>query len=1733
MNPSRSIPSQIGSIEFGFLSSKDIKSLSVSRITNPTTFNSLLHPNVGGLYDPALGSFQNQPCATCHLRQLDGCPGHSGHIELPLKVYHPTYIDQLLRLLNGKCVFCHHFKIPRTAANRFISKLRLINVNALYEAASLDEQVAKVVNSESANIGSDSDAADDNETTIELQNRYVQKILKRKRREGTNTRADYTESVSEARKNLIKELMTEVGKDRLCGTCHGRSPRFRKERSVKVFMKGLNQKQMTHNANAELRMKNPLGIIAERRQREMNGVTPTKPRAPEDGRPDMMHYAVGGDGSDEASNSDGSQAGDALETEDMLLSKDIMEDRTTVRTTKKAATAADTYMGADEIHAAMVLLFEHESELLRLVYSPRSKGKILSALSADMFFIDTILVPPNRFRPENPGDGDAVTEHARNNLFKAILSCITSIQQIHQEMSGKKAAEQGRRIRGETELKMAQVELQENVNGLIDKGSSRFSNNERQADGIKQTLEKKEGLFRQNMMGKRVNFAGRSVISPDPNIETSEIGVPPVFASKLTYPEPVNRHNFYEMREAVINGPDTWPGAAAIELEDGQILSLNGKSVEERLALANQLLTPSEGSSDNGVTSKKVHRHLNNGDMVIMNRQPTLHKPSMMCHRVRVLVGEKTIRMHYANCNTYNADFDGDEMNMHFPQTELARAEANLIADTDHQYLSSTAGTPLRGLIQDHISISVHLSSRDTFYDREEYLQIIYAALRPEHGHTVSGRLQFVDPAIWKPAARWTGKQVYDTLLLNLTPEGHPGLTLLSKTKTPGHFWGDVFGKEEEKVLIKDGHLITGIIDKQHIGPSLGGLVHATYETLGHTIAGKLLSCIGRMLTKLLHMQAFSCGVYDLVMTPEGEKSRKELMKKANDIGLEAAAKYVTLEKQSPTSDDPELLRRLEEVLRDDEKQKVLDDFSKGAGGALSSEITRECLPNGLVRKFPKNQMQLMTNSGAKGSMVNANLISCNLGQQVLEGRRVPTMVSGKTLPCFKPFDSHVRAGGYIVDRFLTGVNPQEYYFHAMAGREGLIDTAVKTSRSGYLQRCLVKGMEGLRVEYDCSVRDSGDGSIVQFLYGEDGLDTCKSTYIDKFKFMSDNFIAIYGRLNVHEEYPIVHLEDAAKHNRKATRVSKRGRATPLDPAISLYNPSVHAGSMSEKYYRAVKAFVDSNPDNIFADKATGHKGLSAKAFDFLTEMQYLKALAEPGEAVGVVAAQSVGEPSTQMTLNTFHLAGHSSKNVTLGIPRLREIVMTASDHISTPNMTLTLQSTVTVEQGEKFAKEITRLSLAEVVDKTSVVETTRTGGSFSSSKFYKIRFDFFPAKEYEAEYNIKVRTVLTSIVEGFIPYITKLIAKEMHKRGVKPGTVTDAMPAIGQSAGRSEEHAAALARRAADSDDDSDDGENEEDMGMDAAKNRMKRSEMDDFGEAKDAEDLEAASQTSEAGDDDEDKRVEAIDKEDEEVDDDEEKDDSDNDRIYITDSASAISAYARGHKWNNTLCDFSFDPAGRWCEATLEYDADSHKLLMLAYVETATHHTVLQALPGIKSCVLDKKNKNLDRHTGDLVEEPAVITEGCNLMAIRDYTQFVNPDKVFTNDIAAVRKVYGVEACRANIVREMDAVFKGHAIDVDNRHLNLIADTMTRAGGYLPFSRNGMKNAVSAFMKMSFETTLGVLKEAVAGQETEDLKNPSAQLVVGNLSGVGTGSFKLMVPSANGQVRDDDEDSDSEMSG
>ncbi|KAI0518577.1 hypothetical protein F5B22DRAFT_644885 [Xylaria bambusicola] len=1702
MNISQPISSAIDSVDFDFLTPAEIRAISVKKIENPTTFDSLLNPIPGGLYDPALGSWGDSTCTTCNLPQPN-CPGHPGHIELPIPVYHPVFMDQILRLLRAQCQYCFRFRMRRADLNLVVCKLRLLQFGLIDAANHIDD-----ISSETTDIEVDDEdmSSDEKNSVIDkvvrMREAYTRQELKKCRIAAVDIKKGKHEGASEARRQALKDFMRDMTKGRACHTCNAISPSFRKDRFVKIFEKPLSNKDLAKMAQGRHKRKDAILV----RQRAKADASKRKPDYDSDeGIADVdLPSSEGEEHDSQEDEEEGS--GEELDENGDVVMTDV-----STKTAKKKQDNSKTnarYVSSTEVHARLQLLFEKEQEILALVYNSMPNGK---KLPADNFFLQTILVPPNKFRPEaRQGDG-AIAEAQQNSLYKLILNTCAQIALVHKEISqaADSNASAPARKREMTEMYEACCKLQDAVNSLIDKDRNPIGGRAgmRNEDGIKQKLEKKEGLFRKNMMGKRVNFAARSVISPDPNIETSEIGVPPVFAKKLTYPEPVTSHNFREMQQAVINGIDKWPGAAAIENENGQVINLKNKSVEDRVALANQLLAPSSHHYSR-IGGKKVHRHLGNGDVVLMNRQPTLHKPSIMGHRARVLPGEKTIRMHYANCNTYNADFDGDEMNMHFPQNELARVEALQIADTDHQYLSATAGKPLRGLIQDHLSVSVALCNKDTFFDKSAYNELIYSALRPESGHIVSERLELVPPAVFKPFKRWTGKQVITTILKNIKPAGCGDLWMTGRTSIKQDPWGKF--KEEGDVLFNDGEFITGILDKSQLGPSAGGFIHSIHEIWGPESAARLLSCMGRLLTRFLNMRAFTCGMDDLLLTPEGEKKRKEVLQDAGSIGLEVSAKHVSLGDRSDINrTTPILLERLEEVFRDGSKQEDLEHMVNAGCQQLSSKVTQSCLPTGLVKQFPKNHMQSMTISGAKGSPVNANLISCNLGQQTLEGRRVPIMVSGKTLPCFRPFETHIRAGGYIVNRFLTGIRPQEYYFHHMAGREGLIDTAVKTSRSGYLQRCLIKGMEGLKVSYDTSVRDS-DGSMVQFLYGEDGLDITKQKYLVDFEFVLRNQTSEVNRLGIAErgwDQDVYESKDyAQKYQKKAIKQSAANDPKSLDPILTELNPNRHAFATSEKFYQKVTDYIKKNEHGLIKEKGDKSNKTVSKAVvprkyaEKIFHSKYLNSLVEPGEAVGIVAGQSVGEPSTQMTLNTFHLAGHSAKNVTLGIPRLREILMTASDHISTPSMTLLLHPELSEAEGETFAKAISVLPVAHVLDEVTVKERVGRGVGHRLAKMFDIRLKFFSSKEYTQTYAITTSDVLKTVEMKLLPMLEKFVRKEIKAKQDKESA---AVPEVGVTTGVVEMAAAAPGAGPRDEDDDDDDDDGDDDATND--KQRANRAQAVSYG----------------ANDDEDDEIQKRLEREASPEEEDEEHEDEgfggspppSGDEDEETTKKVNRSREERVKERTPVVSRFECDEArGEWCDFTLEYHADIPKVLMLSIVQDAVRKSLIQQIPGIRSCVYVPDEKIEDIYTGEEVRRAVIHTDGVNLEAMQKYGDFINPNDIKTNDIAAVLRVYGVEAARQSIILELGGVFGGHGISVDKRHLNLIGDYMTRNGTFTPFNRNGLKGNVSPFTKMSFETTLSFLKDALLDGDWDDLTTPSSRIVMGRLGKIGTGAFDVL---------------------
>lgn len=529
--------------------------------------------------------------------------------------------------------------------------------------------------------------------------------------------------------------------------------------------------------------------------------------------------------------------------------------------------------------------------------------------------------------------------------------------------------------------------------------------------------------------------------------------------------------------------------------------------------------------------------------------------------------------------------------------------------------------------------------------------------------------------------------------------------------------------------------------------------------------------------------------------------------------------------------------------------------------------------------------------------------------------------------------------------------------------------------------------------------------------------------------------------------------------------------------------------------------YEDGNPGKLLRDKKKDIKGIiSKKAFNTLMNMKYLKSVVDPGEAVGLVASQSIGEPSTQMTLNTFHLAGHSAKNVTLGIPRLREIVMTASASIMTPTMTLLLNEEISKEDSGKFAKAISKLSIAEVVDKVQVKEGIATGSGNARAKVYDIHIDFFPAEEYTKEYAIQIKDVQNALQNKFIPKLVKLTRATLKKRNDEKTlkSYSTAQPDVGVSIGTIEEAPSGPDR---DVEPEDDDIEDDVDDAKRARGGQNRTNQVSYEGPEDDELAMVRRGEDADASDDDATPKGLARD-----VD---MHDDPDSDTDRQTKDSRIREEDVRSKYAEVT--QFKFDPKkGTSCTVQLEYDISTPKLLLLPLVEEAARGAVIQSIPGLGNCTYVEADELKGEHAH-------VITEGVNLLAMRDYQDIIKPHSLYTNSIYHMLTLYGVEAARASIIREMGDVFRGHSISVDNRHLNLIGDIMTQSGGFRAFNRNGLvKDSSSPFSKMSFETTIGFLKDAVLERDFDNLNGPSSRIVVGRVGTVGTGCFDVLAPVA-----------------
>ncbi|MFZ0326914.1 MAG: DNA-directed RNA polymerase subunit A' [Nitrososphaeraceae archaeon] len=780
---------------------------------------------------------------------------------------------------------------------------------------------------------------------------------------------------------------------------------------------------------------------------------------------------------------------------------------------------------------------------------------------------------------------------------------------------------------------------------------------------LTQRLKGKEGRFRGSLSGKRVDFSSRTVISPDPNLAISNVGVPVDVAKKLTIPETVSQWNLERLKKLVINGPNIYPGANYIIRPDGVKIRLD--YVSDRKAIADSL-------SSNYL----VERHLSDGDIVIFNRQPSLHRMSIMAHYVRVLP-YRTFRLHPAVCPPYNADFDGDEMNLHVPQSEEARAEAALLMRVQDQLISPRYGGPIIGGIRDFITGAFLLTSDQTILTREEFANM--ALIGGYKGTLPEFKINSVGEKFY------TGKQLFSLFF----PRDF-NFIITSK-------WNKAAKGEGKDVVIRNGELVSGVIDKASIGAEEpDSVLHRIAKDYGNDAARKFLDSILIMLKTYITHRGFTYGYSDLWLS---EKTRQEI----NDVVQKAYDNVHELILQYEQGSLP-LTRGLspEEAL----ELYVVNELSRARDRAGKTAD----------RAFPDNNSGvIMASTGARGSTLNIGQMTAALGQQSIRGKRINKGYHNRSLPHFTTNDTNPASRGFVKSNYRDGLSPLEFFFHAMGGREGLVDTAVRTQQSGYMQRRLINALEHLKIEYDHTVRDP-HGNIIQYLYGEDGIDPAKSDHGEAVNILR-----------------LIESESIVDTGKKAAQ-------SEIESILKRFGKD-----LNDRLKRNFETTFSENPLSL-----EGIERVLKKTLDLME-----KARAEPGEAVGVVTAQSIGEPGTQMTLRTFHFAGVKERNVTLGLPRLIELVDARKKPV-TPTMDIYLdkEHRISREKALEVAREIIFTRVSDLVEKIDtdyggtltfcVSETKLTERGCTIQEIYEVLKG--SKKKYEISMNEKENTIKVTV---------------------------------------------------------------------------------------------------------------------------------------------------------------------------------------------------------------------------------------------------------------------------------------------------------------------------------------------------------------------------------------------------
>ncbi len=837
-----------------------------------------------------------------------------------------------------------------------------------------------------------------------------------------------------------------------------------------------------------------------------------------------------------------------------------------------------------------------------------------------------LAVPPPAVRPSVKHDAQQRSEDDLTHiLVKIIQTNKTLLEKIQNNASAKVIDDQTQILQY-----LVGCQVDNKMSGSMPLGPR----SGRPFKSIKDRLNAKSGRMRGNLMAKRVDFSARSVITADPNISIRELGIPLKIAKNITYPVRVNRVNKNFLMKLIKNGPDVWPGAKMLEKSNGVTITL--KYADKK----NIIL------EDGDI----VHRHMMNGDPILFNRQPTLHRMSMMCHIARIMMKGDTFRMNVADTKPYNADFDGDEMNLHMPQDAESQSELRNLAAVPFQIVSPANNAPIIGIFQDSMLGCFQFTRDNIHFTQPQAMNLLMGFNRVN-----------TDDILEK-------EQISNfDLLTQITPP----LSIKVKNK----LFKD--GKDDSKtsnnvVEIINGQYVRGQMDKGILGSGTKGLLHRVCNDFGNMACSDYIDNLQNIITKYMRTSGFSAGVSDL-MLPSSTKEQivKTITDKKNEIKhLIDQVQLGIFENNTGRSNKEEF---------ESQVMNILNQAASDAG-----KLGREGLK-------PDNRFTIMSVAGSKGSDLNISQMVACVAQQNVDNKRIGYGFEHRTLPHYPKFDDSLEARGFVENSYIDGLTPQELFFHAMGGRVGLIDTAVKTSTTGYIQRRLIKSLEDLMVNYDMTVRNNKN-KVIQFSYGEDSIDTVKVENQD-LPLASMSIQDIYAHYSIPDEDNLSKKGLGNIFTKKALRENSKTFETYTEKAKTYTEYMLHIRDelmqkifkfKEERMVRSPVAFthiiqnvmgqqnLNSNSlvditllealnmvEAAYNNISTSHyvaptelfktlyfyylspkdlllnKRFNRAALEVLLEtiiLNYKRAIVAPGEMIGMIAAQSIGEPTTQMS---------------------------------------------------------------------------------------------------------------------------------------------------------------------------------------------------------------------------------------------------------------------------------------------------------------------------------------------------------------------------------------------------------------------------------------------------------------------------------------------------------------------